>query len=265
MFTKGLKITVIISIVACITLGIFMFQFFTSPAKGVMNQENTVQLASVQIKGEMKKTAPDQYNGHVRKVAYLTFDDGPSQFQKEILDILKSNNIKGTFFMIGGNIPVHKESVKRLVNEGHYPGVHSMTHNFKKLYTQGEFVEEMQQAQNIMKEVTGIHPSLVRCPYGSMPGLKQELRDKMVNVGMKEWDWTIDSLDWQFPGNPDAVVQKTISQVRENREVILMHEKSQTVQALQRIIDDLRNKGYEFEVYDEASHFPLNFWKDNRI
>ncbi|MGG5737268.1 peptidoglycan-N-acetylglucosamine deacetylase [Bacillus cereus group sp. IBL03679] len=265
MFTKGLKITVIISIVACITLGIFMFQFFTSPAKGVMNQENAVQLASEQIKVEIRKTAPDKYNGQVRKVAYLTFDDGPSQFQKEILDILKSNNIKGTFFMIGGNIPAHKESVKRLVNEGHYPGVHSMTHSFKKLYTQGEFVEEMQQAQNIMKEVTGIHPNLVRCPYGSMPGLTQALRDKMVNVGMKEWDWTIDSLDWKFPGNPDAVVQKTISQVSENREVILMHEKSQTVQALQRIIDDLRNKGYEFEVYDEASHFPLNFWKDDRI
>lgn len=265
MFTKGLKIAVIISIFACITLGFFMFQSFTSPAKGVMNQENVVQLASEQTKVEMKKTAPDEYNGQVRKIAYLTFDDGPSVFQKEILDILKRNNIKGTFFMIGGNIRAYKESVKRLVNEGHYPGVHSMTHNYGKLYTQGKFVEEMQQAQDIMKEVTGVHPKLVRCPYGSMPGLTEALRDQMVAAGMKEWDWTIDSLDWQFPGSPDAVVQKTISQVSQNREVILMHEKSQTVQALQRIIDDLRNKGYEFEVYDESSHFPLNFWKDNRI
>ena len=265
MFSKELKIAVIISIFACITLVFFMFQFFTSPAKEIMKQENAVQLVSEQTKVEMKKNAPDEYNGQVRKIVYLTFDDGPSAYQKEILDILKRNNIKGTFFMIGGNIPAHKESVKRLVNEGHYPGVHSMTHNYGKLYTQGKFIEEMQQAQDIMKEVTGVYPKLVRCPYGSMPGLTQALRDQMVAADMKEWDWTIDSLDWQYPGNPDAVVQKTISQVSQNREVILMHEKSQTVQALQRIIDDLRSKGYEFEVYDESSHFPLNFWKDNRI
>lgn len=257
---------VIIAIaISAIAAGVFIFQSFTSPARAVATQVNPIQLASEQVKVELDKKAPVKFNGEVRKVAYLTFDDGPSEFQKEILDILKKNEIKGTFFMIGGNIPSHTESVKRLVKEGHYPGVHSMTHDYAKLYKQGQFVEEMKQAQKIVKDVTGMEPKLVRCPYGSMPGLNQALRDQMATVNMKEWDWTIDSLDWKLPGNPNGVVQNVISGAKQEREVILMHEKKQTVQALQTIIDDLRKKGYEFEVYEEAAHFPLNFWHDDRI
>ncbi|KFN02245.1 polysaccharide deacetylase family protein [Bacillus clarus] len=255
-----MAITIII-----IAVGFFIFQAFTSPAKAVANQTNVVQFTSEQSKVGLDKKVPVKFNGQVRKVAYLTFDDGPSEFQKEILDILKKNEIKGTFFMIGGNIPSYKESVKRLVEEGHYPGVHSMTHDYGKLYKQGQFVEEMKKAQNMLKDVTGILPNLVRCPYGSMPGLNQGLRDQMVTVGMKEWDWTIDSLDWKLPGNPNGVVQNIISGAKQDREVILMHEKKQTVQALQTIIDELHKKGYEFEVYEESTHFPLNFWHDDRI
>ncbi|WP_440602695.1 peptidoglycan-N-acetylglucosamine deacetylase [Bacillus sp. GB_SG_008] len=259
------RLVIVVIAICAVAAGFFLFQSITSPAKAVANQENSVQFASEQTNVEMKKAAPEKYNGQVRKVVYLTFDDGPSEFQKEILDILKKNDIKGTFFMIGGNIPAYKESVKRLVKEGNYPGVHSMTHNYTKLYKEGKFVEEMKQAQDIMKEVTGIHPTLVRCPYGSMPGLTQALRDQMTSAGMKEWDWTVDSLDWKLPGNPNGVTQNVVSHVNKEREVVLMHEKKQTVQALQTIIDELRKKGYEFEVYDEADHFPLNFWHDNRI
>ncbi|MBO1578881.1 MULTISPECIES: peptidoglycan-N-acetylglucosamine deacetylase [Bacillus] len=259
------RIVIIAIAISAIAAGFFIFQSFTSPARAVATQENPIQLVSEQEKVGLDKKAPVKFNGEVRKVAYLTFDDGPSEFQKEILDILKKNEIKGTFFMIGGNIPSHTESVKRLVKEGHYPGVHSMTHDYAKLYKQGQFVEEMKQAQKIVKDVTGVEPKLVRCPYGSMPGLNQALRDQMATVNMKEWDWTIDSLDWKLPGNPNGVVQNVISGAKQEREVILMHEKKQTVQALQTIIDDLRKKGYEFEVYEESAHFPLNFWHDDRI
>ncbi|HDX9580593.1 TPA: polysaccharide deacetylase [Bacillus pseudomycoides] len=259
------RLGIAIIVICTVAVGFFMFQSITSPAKAVANQENTVQFASEQPKVELKKEVPKKYNGQMRKIVYLTFDDGPSEFQKEILDILKKNSIKGTFFMIGGNIPAHKDSVKRLVKEGHYPGVHSMTHNYAKLYKEGTFVAEMKQAQDIMKEATGIHPSLVRCPYGSMPGLNQSIRDQMASVGMKEWDWTVDSLDWKLPGNPSGVIQNVVPHVNKEQEVVLMHEKKQTVEALQTIIDDLRKKGYDFEVYNEANHFPLNFWHDNRI
>jgi peptidoglycan/xylan/chitin deacetylase (PgdA/CDA1 family) len=240
-------------------------QSFSSPAKAVSKQVNAVQLVSEQPKIDMKKEAPDKYNGQVRKVAYLTFDDGPSLYQNEILDILAKQDVKATFFMVGGNVRHYKDSVKRLVQDGHYPGLHSMTHSYKKLYNDGHFVQEMKQVQAIIHDVTGITATLVRCPYGSMPGLTQTLRDQTVAAGLKEWDWTVDSLDWRFPGNPSAVVQNVLSQSTKELEVILLHEKQQSVQALPAIIDGLRKKGYEFEVYREEEHFPLNFWHDNRL
>ncbi|PEP38898.1 peptidoglycan-N-acetylglucosamine deacetylase, partial [Bacillus pseudomycoides] len=71
--------SIIVTIVAvvAIAVGYFMFQSITSPARAVANQANSLQLASEQSKVEMNKTAPSQFNGQVRKVAYLTFDDGP--------------------------------------------------------------------------------------------------------------------------------------------------------------------------------------------
>jgi peptidoglycan/xylan/chitin deacetylase (PgdA/CDA1 family) len=246
-------------------VGVTLFQMFSSPAKAISEQVNAVQLVSEQPKSDMKKDAPEKYNGQIRKIAYLTFDDGPSAYQKSILDILAKNKIKATFFMIGAHVPQYKDSVKRLVKEGNYPGLHSMTHNYKILYKDGQIVNEMKQAQSIVHDVTGVTPILTRCPYGSMPGLGQGLRDQMVASGLKEWDWTIDSLDWKLPGNPNAVTQNVLSQANKDLEVILLHEKEQSVQALPAIIDGLRKKGYEFEVYTEDSHFPMNFWHDNRL
>ncbi len=245
--------------------GLLFVRSLFSSAKAISDQVNTIHLVSGQKMINARKEMPKEYNGQVRKVAYLTFDDGPSRYTEQLLDILKRYGIQATFFMIGSNVPGHEESVKRLVKEGHYPGLHSMSHSYSKLYTNGQFVTEMIQAQEVIKEVTGITAHLTRCPYGSMPGLNQGLRDQMAAAGLKEWDWTIDSFDWKLPGRPDAVVQNVISHTKQNTEVILFHEKEQTIQALPTIIESLKQQGYEFEVYHENAHFPLNFWHDNRL
>ncbi|MFD3447954.1 polysaccharide deacetylase family protein [Microbacteriaceae bacterium 4G12] len=261
-----MKPFIVIASVICIAVVGFLFiRLFSSPVKAVSNQVNSVQLVSEHPGMDMKKVAPEKYNGQIRKVAYLTFDDGPSQHETPILDILKKENIRATFFLIGPNVAPHKDSLKRLVKEGHYPGLHSMSHDYKKLYKDGQIANEMKQAQDIVREATGVTAHLTRCPYGSMPGLVTSLRDQLVAAQFKEWDWTIDSLDWKLPHNPTAVTNNVLSNANKEREVILMHEKEQTVQALPAIIDGLRKKGYEFEVYDEASHFSLNFWHDNRL
>ncbi|MCP8970872.1 polysaccharide deacetylase family protein [Ectobacillus ponti] len=253
-----------VGVIAAIAISAALWSSLQS-AKAASGRVNTVFLAGEQPQGELKMSAPERYGGHVRKVVYLTFDDGPSPYQEKILDILEQNSIKATFFMIGTNIPVYEKSVKRLVKAGHYPGLHSMTHNYKKLYTEGQIVAEMQQVQGIVQQVTGMQVHLTRCPYGSMPGLTEALRKQMADAGLREWDWTVDSLDWKLPGNPGAVIQNVVAASTRNREVILLHEKPQSVQALQPIIDELRKKGYEFEVYDEAAHVPINFWHDERL
>ncbi|MBO9130367.1 polysaccharide deacetylase family protein [Bacillus sp. 165] len=265
-FKRPVKRTLLLVAAAGICIGSFLFaRALLSPAKAISDQVNTVHIVSGQKMAGATKELPKEYNGKVRKLVYLTFDDGPNPYTEQLLNILKQNNIKATFFMIGANVPGYEESVKRLVREGHYPGLHSMSHKYAHLYTNGQIVKEMMEEQKIIKNITGATPHLTRCPYGSMPGLNQGLRDQMSAAGFKEWDWTIDSLDWKLPGQPNAIINNINTHVRRNIEVILLHEKEQTVQALPRIIQSLVHRGYEFEVYNEDAHFMMNFWHDARL
>lgn len=262
---KVKRILVVTAGVAIALVGFSFARSFSSPAKAASEQIRTVQPVSELPRPAAAKQVPEKYNGQVRKIAYLTFDDGPNEYTEDILNILKSNGLRATFFMIGGQILSYKDSVNRLVQEGHYPALHSMTHNYQKLYNEGQIVSEMKQTQNILKDVTGVYSALTRCPYGSMPGLTSTLRDQMAAAGLKEWDWTVDSLDWKLTHNPKGIVQTVLAQSSKNVEVILLHDRKQTVQALPEIIAGLRSKGYEFEMYDPASHFPVNFWHDSRL
>ncbi|MEN1939210.1 peptidoglycan-N-acetylglucosamine deacetylase [Paenibacillus sp. 102] len=260
----------IIGLIA-IAAGYFTFQSITSPAKAVAKQENPVQLASEQSKTEIKKVAPSRFNGKERKVAYLTFDDGPGKYTAELLNILEQNNAKATFFLIGENVKQFPELVKREKKEGHYVGMHSMTHDFKRLYTNGEYVNEMKEDQSLIANILGESPKLTRPPYGSMPGLNEVLRNRTVEAGFKVWDWTIDSLDWKYNKMPvDAasaqIVQNVLVGATKLQEVILMHDiHPQSVAAVPAIIKGLKEKGYELEAYHEEAHFSVNFWNDKRI
>ncbi|SDY96688.1 peptidoglycan-N-acetylglucosamine deacetylase [Bacillus sp. 166amftsu] len=265
------RIVIVMLAIVVIAAGYFMFQSMTSPAKTVAKQENTIQLASEQPKVEMKKVAPSRFDGKERKVAYLTFDDGPGKYTAELLNILKQYDAKATFFLIGANVQQFPDLVKREKEEGHYVGMHSLTHNFKKLYTGGQYVNEMKEDQRLIANILGESPKLTRPPYGSMPGLNESLRNKAVEANLKVWDWTIDSLDWRYNKMPvdaaaEKIVQNVLAGATEPQEVILMHDiHPQSVAAVPAIIKGLREKGYELEAYREENHFPLNFWHDNRL
>jgi len=202
------------------------------------------------------------------KVVYLTFDDGPSELTDQFLDILLEEDVKATFFMQGTNLEKDhlQESVKRTTKEGHYIGGHSMTHEFNTLYKDFQFVPEMSETLALIHEITGTTPNLVRPPYGSAPGLKSDqIRNEIVEAGLKVWDWTIDSNDWKLKDNPAKIVESIKNGTNSDREVVLMHEKPQTLAALPQIIEFYKTQGYQFVVYDEANHFYLNFQNDTRM
>lgn len=199
------------------------------------------------------------------KVVYLTFDDGPSELTSQFLDVLSETDVLATFFMQGSNLRKEhlQESVKRAVKEGHYVGGHSMTHNFKTLYNDRQFVPEMKETLDLIREITGTTPRLVRPPYGSAPGLKNEkIRHQLAEAGIKVWDWTIDSNDWKLRGNPSQIIENIKRGTTTDREIVLMHEKPQSLAALPEIIQFYREQGFEFAVYDDAHHFVLNFQND---
>ncbi|MDR6723302.1 peptidoglycan/xylan/chitin deacetylase (PgdA/CDA1 family) [Paenibacillus amylolyticus] len=229
--------------------------------------EQPTKLGMIAMTPDVKEE-PVRFQGQVRKLAYITFDDGPSEHTATLLDILKQHEAKATFFMIGRQLNQHKEVVERLVKEGSYPGLHSMTHNYNKLYKSGSssnFVKEFKKEQKMVQELIGFTPHLIRAPYGSSPQIGEKFRGDIAAAGFKMWDWTTDSLDWNLPGQPDKIVDRVSSSVHRDKEVILMHEREQTVQALPRILKMLEDRGYEFEVYDPSAHWIANFSGDTRL
>ncbi|WP_052245994.1 polysaccharide deacetylase family protein [Sporosarcina sp. ZBG7A] len=230
----------------------------SSPQPEESDKEEPVKEGPIVEKPVVEEKTPE-------KVVYLTFDDGPSKLTEQFLDILQEHGVKATFFMQGSNLKKEhlQKSVKRAVNEGHYIGAHSMTHNYKTLYTNQQFVPEMVETLDLVHEITGTNPHLVRPPYGSAPGLKNEqMRSQLADAHIKVWDWTIDSKDWELAGNPSQILRNIKQGATTDREIVLMHEKPQTLEALPGILKFFKDQGYEFAVYDEAHHFVLNFQND---
>ncbi|WP_232697360.1 polysaccharide deacetylase family protein [Brevibacillus daliensis] len=263
---KRLAITVIVTFLLSLG-GFFAIQTYQSVAVASELQEISNYQASSHLITEYNRIVPSEWDGKERKVIYLTIDDGPSQFTEEILDILHKENIDATFFMLGNNMNRYPESVKRLVKEGHYPGLHSMTHGYKNLYKHGPqaFINEMKQAQAIVKKLTNVTPTIIRAPFGSHPQVTDNFRDAIVQADLKMWDWTIDSYDWKLPNQPNKITETVKKGLKKPTEVVLLHEKPQTIVALPHIIKAAKDMGYEFEVYNPAEHASVNFWNDQRL
>lgn len=201
-----------------------------------------------------------------KKVVYLTFDDGPNVNTPKILDVLKEKNVKATFFMLGSSILSHKDVVKRIDDEEHALGVHSMSHNKKLVYAHSyAFLNEMNKTNNLLLEITGKKTMLLRAPYGSKPYMKQEIRDLTSSWGYRVWDWNVDSRDsLKSNTTSDEVYRAVVDQVaNKNEAVILFHDKAHTLEALPKIIDHLIDNGFEIKKLDRKIT-PMNFWNDLR-
>lgn len=196
------------------------------------------------------------------KIAYITIDDGPSKFTDGILSILDSNNVKATFFMIEGNMRQYPEQLKRMKNEGHSMGFHSVTHDVKKLYKSTESaVDEFEKCKSTLYKITNVNSNLMRIPYGSKPYTPEETYNSLVSKGFKIWDWNLDTEDWK--STTEEILNNVNKYVGNNDEIVLlMHEKEQSVRALQGIIDILKSKGYTIIPISENDE-PKNFWKQN--
>ena len=242
-----------------------------------MNAEEEVEVNSVEIplvyefnsEGNQawSRQTFARFNGQERRFAYLTFDDGPSEFLPQILDILRAYNVQATFFMIGNNFanPETHDLLRRVIDEGHYIGVHSMTHSYRRLYVQGYAVQEMLDAQRLLGDIIGFRPWLVRFPFGSESGMTEAMLDEAYAAGLRMWDWTVDSEDWMHPDDPDEVLEIIQGQIRRNREVILLHEMEVTVIVLPALIEYLQGQGYEIRAYREERHFMMNHLEDDRF
>lgn len=199
------------------------------------------------------------------KNIYLTFDDGPSPIVTDkILDILKENNVKGTFFLIGNKVEENTDVVKRIYKEGHGIGLHTYTHNYKKIYKSREgFIQEMLQCSDAVYEVTGVKSNVIRFPGGSNKHLDEEFLAQLHGYGFKIYDWNMqlrDGIDYRIPPHK-LYEQGTKNSDKFTNIFLLMHcdaVNKNTYEALPDIIKYYKNKGYEFQVITEdtpENHF----------
>lgn len=192
-----------------------------------------------------------------KKIA-LTFDDGPNpRTTPRVVEILKQAGVTATFFWIGDMVAKNPSTAKLVQNSGFEFGSHTYTHKNLRAISADAARQEIISAQDIIQQVTGIRPRLFRPPYGNInPNvIKIAQDDKLVMVM-----WAVDSNDWHASMNPDKVLER-VSQLTHPGAVILLHDiQEKTVQALPRLIADLKAKGYQFvtvsQLMDEANKHP---------
>lgn len=203
------------------------------------------------------------YNSDYRRV-FLTFDDGPSKpVTIPILDILKQNNVKATFFVLGSNAERYPEIVKRAYQEGHYIANHSFTHVYSNIYSSPQAVlDEYNRTEIAIKNAIGdqtYNSRVFRFPGGTSGGKYANIKAEAVNLlnqnNVAHLDWnalTADAAGLDNVNDMMNYVETTMG--NKNSVVILMHDigtKKSTYELLPQLIQALKEKGYVFEnIYD---------------
>ena len=198
--------------------------------------------------GEVVYASDSEWDGIHR--VYLTFDDGPSIYTDDILDILKEYDVKATFFVVGRNNPVSYARYIRIVQEGHTLGMHSYTHVYNDIYASPEnFAADTMKIRQLLEDVTGVSPRFYRFPGGSSNDVSATDVNLLVKYLDSEdivyFDWNVSSGDASgTPISSDQIIRNSLYGI-EDREttVILLHDaasKWSTVQALPRLIEAIQ-------------------------
>lgn len=179
-----------------------------------------------------------------KKYIALTFDDGPSNVTNEILDILESNGIPGTFFLIGENIENFSDAsliMNRQIAMGCELCNHSYTHSDMTTLDADVIVKEISDTTGLIKSIAGKTPAFFRPPFISVNDTMHDVIDLPFICGL-------DSKDWDGNTTSDDRISNILSGV-EDGTIILMHDftdNSKTVAALPRVVSELKSRGYEF-------------------
>lgn len=216
---------------------------------------------------------PEMMTEHIRlergaeKIVYLTFDDGPSKRTPEVLDILDSFDIKATFFVIYKDDDFSNSMYREIVNRGHTIAVHSASHDYKAIYDSVEaYLTDFEKMYSHIKEITGVTPTLFRFPGGSVnsynSGIYMEIISEMTRRGFVYHDWNVSAQDASEKATENSIYHMvTDGAAKRDKSVVLMHDsidKTDTVAALPKIIEDLQKQGYGFAKLD-ASVAPFLF------
>ena len=228
----------------------------------VKAQEKEVKTTKAPKKASTAEPTIKPTDDTTTKRVYLTFDDGPGSQTGKILDILKKNHVKATFFVTGKEDASSKKIYQRIVKEGHTLAMHSYSHIQDVIYDSKEaFEKDLKQINRCLYEATGVHTKFYRFPGGSSTQNTSLSIQNFIDVLKKNHylylDWNVISPDIN---NANATKEQVVTGVMQGVDaydtaVVLMYDvadKPMTVKALPSIIKQIKAKNYELLPVDES-------------
>ena len=184
-----------------------------------------------------------------RPMVALTFDDGPyAKVGNRIMDCAAQYNAKVTFYVVGDRVNTYASEMRRMVNEGHEVGNHTMNHKILTKIGAGEIAAQIEKCNQAVQNVTGIRPRTVRLPGGGKNSTV------LANISQPIILWNLDTLDWKHR-NAATSVQKVLSSVKDG-DVILMHELyTASADAACQLIPELTARGYQLVTVSELAQY----------
>ena len=195
------------------------------------------------------------------KKVYLTFDDGPSIYTDDILDILKEYQVKATFFVVGKTDTYSEEMYQRIVEEGHTLGMHSYSHQYSTIYNSVEdFEKDFTKLWKLLYDTTGYKPSIFRFPGGSDNMVNKHGMDDFIRYlnenGIVYFDWNVlngDATGVEY--TKEQLIDHVLDDVNwRDNSIVLMHDsqtKGTTVDSLPGLLKILKSEGAQILPIDK--------------
>lgn len=160
-----------------------------------------------------------------------------------LIEILGKYNVRATFFLVGQWVDTYPEEVRKLAEAGHEIMNHSNTHPYFTQCSTEKVIEEIESCNDKIEAITGVRPTLVRCPYG-------DYNDSVVNtirsLGMKPIQWSIDSLDWKDSSTASSICERVTGLAQPGGIILCHNDAEYTPDALEEILKTLIDQGYTF-------------------
>ena len=211
------------------------------------NPPNTVLKEGPVVRTKKPVPAPEPLPPPVaKKKVALTFDDGPDlRYTPQLLEILRTEQVPATFFVLGEKVEWYPEMLKRIFTDGHLIANHSRTHVDFELLSNEEIIRlELDPTSRAVEKLTGYYPLIMRPPYGS---LRVDSVQFLNAEGWKIVRWSLDTFDWDPSRNKPAQIIDRILRLHHPNAIVLMHcNNKSTVDVLPELIRTLRSLGYDF-------------------
>jgi peptidoglycan/xylan/chitin deacetylase (PgdA/CDA1 family) len=185
----------------------------------------------------------------LRPIVALTFDDGPSAYTEQILDLMEKYDARGTFFVLGERIEYRPETLLRAVELGSEVAGHSWSHPSLTVHSPERIRQELLDTQEAIEAVVGFAPSFYRPPYGAF---NDTVKSVSAELGLAVVNWSVDTRDWQTR-NVNSIYNEIMHGVQTRQyPIVLTHDiYDATVKAMERIIPELTELGYQFVTVSE--------------